>query len=298
MSMLVSLGKFVKRNLPTILSLAAVGGVIGTAVCAAKAAPKAEELADKAFDKKELEWCENPVGEEPSDLTKMEYLKAIAPAYGMTAAVAFATIVCIMASNHISKAQIAQLSAACAVLAAKRKEIEAAIREKFGDEKLRELKAEIAKKSAAKKMPEFKDDWEGREDLPTKDPDNEKQLYYESFSKQFFWATPIEVERVCAEVNKRLQKDWSIKWNDVLELLNCDKKFPEYEHIGVALADDSGSWQEMWDFSNLGCWFEFYTERDCEVEGVKCNVLYYGPFDPDYLNFEDPTPFLSKTKSA
>lgn len=298
MSMLVSLGKFVKRNLPTILSLAAVGGVIGTAVCAAKAAPKAEKLADEAFDKKELEWCENPVGEEPSDLTKMEYLKAVAPAYGMTAAVAFATIVCILASNHISKAQIAKLSAACAVLAAKRKEIEAAIREKFGDEKLRELKSEIAKKNAAKKMPEFKDDWEGREDLPTKDPDNEKQLYFESYSEQFFWATPIEIERVCTEVNRRLQRYETVKWNDVLEMLNCDKKFPEYEYIGYALYDDSGTWMENWDLANQGAWVDFYVEKDYEIDGTKCNLLHYGPLSPDYLDFENPTPFLSKPKSA
>lgn len=96
--------KWIKNNASTILSCAASVGVIGTAVLAVKAAPKAQRAKEQARQKK------------GSDLTVPETIKAETPSYIPTALAGTATIGCIFGANILDRRQQAALTAAYAAL--------------------------------------------------------------------------------------------------------------------------------------------------------------------------------------
>ena len=82
---------FMKRNSATILTCIGAAGVAATAVLSATQTPKALRLIEEAKKEK---------GEE---LTKVEVVKAAAPAYIPAVAVGGATEACILGSNVLNK---------------------------------------------------------------------------------------------------------------------------------------------------------------------------------------------------
>ena len=82
--------KFFKKNSSTILTCMGVAGVVGTAVMAVKATPKALELIEDAKKEK---------GE---DLTKLQTIVVAAPAYIPSALIGVGTIACIIGSNVLN----------------------------------------------------------------------------------------------------------------------------------------------------------------------------------------------------
>ena len=106
-----------KRALSLVLSLIGVGGVGITSWISVKCSKKAE----KKETKKEK---------------VLAYLPAIISGVGTSA--------CILGSHHISRKEIAALTASCTYLAANRDKIETKIKEKFGEDKLSEIKQEAA----------------------------------------------------------------------------------------------------------------------------------------------------------
>lgn len=96
------MGKISKTS--TFLSILGVAGVVATAIMTAKATPKALKLVEEA---------EHDKGEE---LTKLETVKAAAPAYIPTAIVGVSTIACIMGANVLNKKAQASIMSAYALL--------------------------------------------------------------------------------------------------------------------------------------------------------------------------------------
>ena len=107
-----------RRTLSLILTLLGVGGVGGTAFLAVKCNRKAD-------------------GKETVKEKILAYAPAIVCGVGTSA--------CILGSHHISRKEIMALTASCTYLAANRDKIEQKIREKFGDEKARQIIGEVAK---------------------------------------------------------------------------------------------------------------------------------------------------------
>lgn len=91
-------------NKSTLLSITAVGGLIGTTILTAKAAPEANRRLEKAKEKK---------GEE---LTFTEKVSIAAPVYIPPAALCAGTAMCIMGANALNRKQEASLISAYAVL--------------------------------------------------------------------------------------------------------------------------------------------------------------------------------------
>lgn len=96
------MGKLSKAS--TFLSILGAAGVVATAVMTATATPKALKMVKEA----ELE-----KGEE---LTKVETVKAAAPAYIPAAVVGVSTIACIMGANVLNKKAQASIISAYALL--------------------------------------------------------------------------------------------------------------------------------------------------------------------------------------
>jgi len=171
-----NLWKGIKRASPVICTALGVAGVIGTAVMTAKNTPRAIER----IEKKQAEQ------EEP--LKPMEKVMAAAPAYLPAAGVGALTIALIITSNVLSKKQNASLAAACALLQRNYRDHKNKVRELYGKEGEERIEREIARDHA-------------RENLPEK-PDNCEEglhLYYEPYTKHYFWAFDEDV--LYAEIN-------------------------------------------------------------------------------------------------
>lgn len=96
------MGKLSKAS--TLLSILGGVGVVATAVMTATATPKALKMVEEAEHEK------------GGDLTKLETVKAAAPAYIPAAITGVSTIACIMGANVLSKKAQASIMSAYALL--------------------------------------------------------------------------------------------------------------------------------------------------------------------------------------
>lgn len=116
-------GYFIKRNMPTILSIGAAIGVVVSNVLTNKASIKATLKIDEVEKKKHRE------------LTFVEEVKVVAPIYAPSIVVGAATIGCIFGSNFLNKKQLAALAGAMSLLQANFKRYREEVVHEVGKEK-------------------------------------------------------------------------------------------------------------------------------------------------------------------
>lgn len=118
------------RAAPTICTVLAAGGVIGTAVLTAIGTKNAMEDISKAK-------------ESNGDMNASDKAIIAIPHYISAAGVGIGTIVLIFASNNLNKQQQASLASAYALLERSYKELREAVIKSVGEEKFQEIKQEI-----------------------------------------------------------------------------------------------------------------------------------------------------------
>ena len=181
-----------KRIVTLALSILGVIGVGTTSVLSVKCSKKANAAEDK------------------KDKVKA-YIPAIAS--GM------ATSACIIGSHCISAKEIAALSATCAYAVSNRDKIEKKIREKLGDEKLKEVKEESKKEmiqEPSAKSETWKQqsvEWTGKGTMK----------FLEGYSGRLFWSSLGEVKRAEKQLNWRFHQGEYVCLNDFYELLGIEK---------------------------------------------------------------------------
>lgn len=116
-------GYFIKRNMPTILSIGAAVGVVVSNILTNKASIKATLKVDEVEKKKHRE------------LTFIEEVKVVAPIYAPSIVVGAATIGCIFGSNFLNKKQLAALAGAMSILQANFKRYRTEVVNEVGKEK-------------------------------------------------------------------------------------------------------------------------------------------------------------------
>lgn len=116
-------GYFIKRNMPTILSIGAAVGVVVSNILTNKASIKAALKVDEIEKKKHRE------------LTFIEEVKVVAPIYAPSIVVGAATIGCIFESNFLNKKQLAALAGAMSILQANFKRYRAGVVNEVGEKK-------------------------------------------------------------------------------------------------------------------------------------------------------------------
>ena len=116
-------GYFIKRNMPTILSIGAAVGVVVSNILTNKASIKATLKVDEIEKKKHRE------------LTFIEEVKVVAPIYAPSIVVGAATIGCIFGSNFLNKKQLAALAGAMSILQANFKRYRTEVVNEVGKEK-------------------------------------------------------------------------------------------------------------------------------------------------------------------
>lgn len=146
----------------TILTIVGAIGVVGTAIMAAKAAPKAVQLLHEAEEEK---------GEE---LTVMEKVKTAGPVYIPTIVTGAATVACIFSANVLNTRNQAALTSAYAVLDSSYKEYKRKVKEMYGED----ADARVMESMVRDHYEEIKDEV----------PSEEKLLFWDYTSCRYFEA--------------------------------------------------------------------------------------------------------------
>ena len=153
------MGNFLKRNGSTILTCIGVIGVVATAVMTAKATPKALSMMDEA------EWNKG------DELTKVETVKAAAPAYIPAIMVGAVTITSILAADGLNRQSKAAIISAYSLLYTSYNKYKNKIKELYGEEVDERVTSEMAK-----------DQYDDFEDIL----EEEECLFYDLASQQYF----------------------------------------------------------------------------------------------------------------
>lgn len=151
----------------TLLTCIGIVGIVATAIVAAKNSTKARDLLIEAEINK---------GDE---LTTKEKVLIAAPAYIPTAAIAGATVACVLGANLLSKRNQASMASAYALLDASYKEYRRKVEELYGEGADDAVLAELAK-----------DDYE--EESLDEIPEGE-MLFWDSSCHRYFRATLDQV---------------------------------------------------------------------------------------------------------
>lgn len=220
-------GGFVKRNSATILTCIGAAGVIATAVTAGFGAIKASKLLDEAREEKDEE------------LTALETVCAVAPAYIPPIVLGISTMACIFGANALNKRQQASLISAYAVLQNGYSEYCKKVNELYGenaDETVKEALIEEKFKSV-----DFK-------------PNSENiSVFYESYYGDFFETSDADIFYAIYHFNRNFQLRG---YASVAEL-------HEFLGLPVQEADKAIGWnaEAFWE-DGLVPWidFEFYTK--------------------------------------
>lgn len=179
-------GYFIKRNMPTILSIGAAIGVIVSNVLTNKASIKATLKIDEVEKKKHRE------------LTFIEEVKVVAPIYAPSIVVGAATIGCIFGSNFLNKKQLAALAGAMSLLQANFKRYRDEVVHEVGKEK----EEDIWKASRASETPLYKtiSEQEGKFIDTTG-----LTFFIDSLTDEGFYTDKATVESAILKLNRKLQ---------------------------------------------------------------------------------------------
>lgn len=240
---------FLNRNASTILTCIGGAGVVATSVLAVTATPKALRLLEEAKKKK---------GEE---LTTVEIIKTAGPVYIPAVAVGLSTIACIFGANALNKRQQAALVSAYALLDNSYKEYRKKVKDMYGDDADDKINKEIAK------------DKYNESDIQE---DDEKQLFYDMFSRRYFNSTIEDVQRAEYKVNRRITKDGWAMLNDFYDEAGLDP-MPSGEVFGWS---EGGNRMRYWE-----AWVDFHHEKVVTDDGLECFIIHM--MQEPYLDWND-----------
>lgn len=262
-----SIAQCLKKSSPTLVAIVASAGVVGTAILAVKATPK-------ALEKIQTDSRRNHEGD-PNAATLPEKVKSALPCYIPAIAMGTATIVCIMASNHLNRRQQASMAAAYNLISKQYDQYKRKVKEICGQEThdriMRELSVEKVDdnhsiSSAPCLMCDADLDFEGAEE--------ERRLFYDRLSERHFESTIGKVLQAEYHLNRNMCLGGSVSLNDFYELLGLEP---------VDGGDDIG-----WFVSDELYWIDFShpkTEIDdgLDREPILCWIIdpVFDPKVPD-----------------
>lgn len=242
-----------KKHSPTILSSIAAVGVVTSTVTAIKATPKAIALLKTAEDEKQ------------SELTKIEIVRAAAPAYIPTAIACVSTIICIFGANVLNKKQQASLISTYALLDDTFKKYRKAAINIYGNDADTNIKAEMAKMAYVS--------CDGYSIYnPDMDFDSEQLLFYDFFAQRYFNTTLAAVINAQYHLNRNLMLRGYVTLNEFYDFLGIEQ---------IKDGDDLG-WNMDYLMTGGYLWLDFKNEHVKMEDGMECCII---------SPFVDPMPF-------
>lgn len=243
--------RFVKKNSSTILTCAGAVGVVGTAVMAVKATPKALKLIEEA---------EREKGDE---LSKWETIQVAAPVYIPSVLIGVGTLTCIFGAHMVNQRTQAALTSAYALLDQTHKEYKKKIKEMYGDEADKKVREELAKDNYDTKT------------IDEEEYEDGKTLFYDEFSKRYYRVLKETQLRAEYEINKMLSESGGASLNDYYDLLEIDRQ--DYgEFMGWSAAQ---MYEMYWD-----SWLHFHHTKVEMDDGMECWIV---DFTEPFIDFEE-----------
>lgn len=246
---------FVQKGLPVLMAFAASAGVIGTAVTASIATPKAvKKIKDDSIQKHDGD---------ANAYTKTEAVISAWKYYLPAFSIGASTVTCIFGMNILSRHQQAAIAGAYTLVSTSYKEYKDKLKELFGEETHNAVEDAIMKekcKDVHITCPGFADcstlDFDTAE---CEDPEVTR-TFYDSFSKRYFESTISKVIEAEYHLNRNLMIGCGgVSLNDFYEFLGLDKT--EY-------GDEIGWW-----ISDELYWIDFNHRRTTLDDGMEIYVI-------------------------
>lgn len=233
----------IRKHMPTALTYAGICGVVGTAVMAVRATPKALRIIE--YEKKQRE----------DELTNRDIITLTWKCYVPSVLFGLSTIACIISIHALDKRNQASLTSAYAMLNETYKQYREAAKSVYGEDADARIQAEIAKDVfiSADGLGIYSSDL---------DP-SEKILCYDSYSKRYFESTMAAVLNAEYHINRNLQLRGDATINEFYEFLGID---------GLEFGDEI-----IWDMNDLMeggvMWLDFENHRAVMDDGLECCII-------------------------
>lgn len=219
---------FLSKNASTILTIVGGVGVVGTAVLAATATPKAIALVEEAKAEK---------GEE---LTAWETVKAAGPAYIPAAAAGVGTLTCIFGANVLDKRSQAAITSAYALINEAHNRYKGKLKELYGEEAHNKIVDSIMVEKA-EEMRVCNYNLTSYCDLSIADGTSEPRLFYDEYSNRFFETTVEQVMNAEYHLNRNFVLRGFAYLNELYEFLGLEPT--DYgSKVGWSIDDDGIFW--------------------------------------------------------
>lgn len=205
------------------------------------------------------------------ELNGKEKFKATWKCYIPAAISGGLTLFCIVTSQYISRKEIAGLVATVGVLTANRDQLEKAIKEKYGEDALVEIREKI--------MPYKKPDGVYKKDgdkFPAELTGNGDLLCYEGYSGRWFRSSEEAVKEAEEEYNRRFKEGEYLSFNDLYELLGI-----EHSHFGWQFG-----YPDPFQYYDMGVGIMFDNNKFFDPD-IGENVLYIDIFTYPYENWQE-----------
>lgn len=237
----------IRKHMPVVLTYAGVCGVVGTAIMAVKATPKALKIIEQEKMYRSYEDDNKPTKKEIVALTWKCYIPSIM--FGLS------TIACIISIHALDKRNQASLTSAYAILNEAYKQYRDAAKVVYGEDADAKIQAEIAKDTfiSADGIAVYSSDL---------DP-SEKILCYDSYSKRYFESTMAAILNAEYHINRNLQLRGYSTINEFYEFLGID---------GIEYGDEIA-----WGLDSLMeggiMWLDFENHNTVMDDGLECCIV-------------------------
>lgn len=228
------IAQILKKQSPLLLSIVGSLGVIGTAVTAVRATPKALKLIEASRKDTDI------------NLTVIDTVKITWKCYIPSVAIGLATIGCIFGSTILSTHQLKSLASAYMLLDQTYREYKRKVNELYGEGADHEVKKELLKDMA---------------DDSDVNSHGEVLVFYEENYGKLFERTMLEVVEAEYKLNRQFALNGEASINDFLDLLGLD-----HVEFGNCIGWLSNS---NYDFYGHP-WIEFKHDKVTLDDGMEC----------------------------
>jgi hypothetical protein len=224
-NLLTTAEQFTSKNSPAILTGLAIVGLVGTAVAAWKAAPKAERIIKaKKADMADV----HPGDKETKRAVMKEAVKELAPVVAPVVVMGGATAACILGSNKVSSKRIAVLSAAYSISEKAVTDLNEKMQATLGDKKTQVIKEAVAK-DRLKDVSVPKEE----EIIIT---GNGKVKCCDLYNGRYFYSNAQKVGQAINELSANCASEMEVTLNEFYDLLEIPRK-PIGDDLGWTVDD-------------------------------------------------------------
>ena len=238
---------FVRKNLPTILSWTAAGGVVATAVTSAQASKKAE--------KDKLRYAiQNQIYVE--EMEPVEVVAVTWKDYILPTVVAGTTIFCTLKSNAINQERQRALAASYIILRERFDKYVRKIKERYGEETHQRIMNELAIEQAQPPFISCESFMKGTSTSVDLD-DEVQRVFYDATSGKLFTSTMTKVLEAEYHLNRNMSLGKFVTMQDW------------YDFLGIEATDNCPPWQMNatslasvgWEICDSFQWLDFDHEK-------------------------------------